>query len=366
MLSFQANDDGLTGFRPGHHLPSSPSIVTALAILFAGFSLFSALTLALTHFRDDSYRELAGARRMGLLLLLALAGLQLAHFAWLDLDQPWIDSPLYRSTLFAVAPAFFLFARPLLHPERPTAPNAGQLPHLLPLVIAPWLPPPVALPAAFVVGAGYLVWLGRSLYALRATRAGFRREMGLLGGVFAIAVGVAGLGLLQAELPGKLFYSLYATAIGFAFLLVQLALGRRPGLHGEIGEAARAAYAVSTLGQVDCPGVELRLQTLMQDERLYTDPELSLAALAKRLELSSHQLSELLNTRLGKGLARYLREWRIGAAREMLLGEPSASVLSVGLSVGFTSQSNFYEAFREIEGMTPGQYRKVNLAKNRD
>ena len=38
----------------------------------------------------------------------------------------------------------------------------------------------------------------------------------------------------------------------------------------------------------------------------------------------------------------------------MLCAEPSASVLSVGLSVGFSSQSNFYEAFREIEGMTPG------------
>ena len=38
----------------------------------------------------------------------------------------------------------------------------------------------------------------------------------------------------------------------------------------------------------------------------------------------------------------------------MLLAEPSASVLSVGLNVGFSAQSNFYEAFREIEGMTPG------------
>jgi AraC-like DNA-binding protein len=34
-------------------------------------------------------------------------------------------------------------------------------------------------------------------------------------------------------------------------------------------------------------------------------------------------------------------------------------VLAVGLNVGFTSKSNFYEAFREIEGMTPGQYRKL-------
>jgi len=58
--------------------------------------------------------------------------------------------------------------------------------------------------------------------------------------------------------------------------------------------------------------------------------------------------------------SRYLRELRVAAAKAMLCDEPSASVLSVGLSVGFTSQSNFYEAFREIEGTTPGQFRKLH------
>jgi AraC-like DNA-binding protein len=101
----------------------------------------------------------------------------------------------------------------------------------------------------------------------------------------------------------------------------------------------------------------------MRDERLYADPDLSLAALAGRLDLSAHQLSELLNARLGKGFSRYLREWRVAAACEMLLAEPSASVLSVGINVGFTAQSNFYEAFREIEGMTPGRYRKLHATR---
>jgi AraC-like DNA-binding protein len=81
--------------------------------------------------------------------------------------------------------------------------------------------------------------------------------------------------------------------------------------------------------------------------------------LAERLGLSTHQLSELLNARLGKSFSRYLREHRVAAAKAMLCDEPTASVLSVGLNVGFTSQSNFYEAFREIEGMTPGQFRKL-------
>lgn len=334
-----------------------------IAILLAGYSLFSALTLALNHFRADAYREQPTAQRMGLLLLAALSGLQVAHFAWLNLDQAWISCLPYRMTLFVVAPAFYLFALPLLHPEQSSDLRAGQALHLLPCLLAATLPSEVALPTAFVVGAGYLGWLARSLYALRTSRAGFRRETLLLGGVFGVALGVAVLGLAQAQLPGKLFYSLYTCAIGLAFLLVQLALGQRPNLSNEVGEAARTAYATSTLGQIDCAATEARLTALMREERLFTAPDLSLATLAERLELSPHQLSELLNARLGKGFSRYLREWRVGAACDMLLAEPSASVLAVGLNVGFSAQSNFYEAFREIEGMTPGQYRKLNLAQ---
>jgi AraC-like DNA-binding protein len=70
-------------------------------------------------------------------------------------------------------------------------------------------------------------------------------------------------------------------------------------------------------------------------------------------------LSKLVNSLLGKGFSRYLREQRVAAAQAMLASEPRASVLSVGLSVGFTSTSNLYEAFREIMGCTPGQLRKL-------
>ncbi len=337
--------------------------VISLALLLIGFSLFNALVLALSHFTGEHYREQGWARGMGLLLLGALAGLQGAHFAWLAHDQAWIEHGLYRVALFSVAPAFYHFAHPLLQPANPPALGNWRVwLHAVPVVAAPWLSPAIALPAAFLLGAGYLVWLARSIYALRATRTGFEREIALLGGVFIIALAVAGLGMLAYQLPEKLFYSLYACAIGLAFLIVQLTLSRRPALSDEISEVARASYAVSTLNQIDCDATLLRLAQWMESERPYLDPELSLSTLAESLQLSAHQLSELLNSRLGKSFSRYLREWRIAEARRLLREEPNASVLSVGLNVGFSSQSGFYDAFREIEGMTPGQYRKLAKA----
>ncbi len=133
-----------------------------------------------------------------------------------------------------------------------------------------------------------------------------------------------------------------------------------PQLSTDVAEAARETYAVSTLTNVDCDAMLAEVEGLMQEQELFRQPDLDLPTLAERIGLSSHQLSELINTRLGKGFSRYVREFRVEAAEDMLLEEPSASVLSVGMSVGFTSQSNFYEAFREITGMTPGQFRKIN------
>jgi AraC-like DNA-binding protein len=337
-------------------------LVTALALLLIGYSLFSALTLALTHFRREAYAEQALSRAMGLLLLAALAMLQGSHFAWIYGDLPWVEQPFYRLSLFAVAPAFYLFSAPLLRPGNQSPWHPALLLHALPLAAAPALAPVTALPLAFVLGAGYLAWLGRSLYALRGERSHFRLEMLLLGVVFGIAIGVSLLGLVHTALPARRFFEIYSIAIGAAFCLVHITLGLRPQLAIEVRESVQAAYANSTLTQVDCEAVLLHLDNLMSTVRRYADPELSLPTLAEELGLSSHQLSELINSRLGKGFSRYLREQRIAAAKAMLLAEPATSVLAVGLNVGFSSQSNFYEAFREIEGMTPGQFRKL---KNR-
>ncbi len=329
----------------------------SLALLLSGFSIFSALLLCLTHFNSQHYRDQLPTQLMGIVLLAALAGLQGLHFAYLRDSLATLSHSLYHLLLFVIAPAFYLFSKPLLTASNRF--NRWQLLHFLPALIALWLPHKLALPLAFVMGAGYLLWLGHSIYALRAQRSRFRIELGILGTVFTIALLVMLLGLFMPLVPERLFYSLYTCAIGFAFILVSIALHYAPQISTEVSEAAQETYATSTRGQVDCAVAIAKLEQLMQENELYRDSALDLAGLAQRVELSPHQLSELINTHLGKHFSRYVREYRVAAAQKMLLAERSASVLSVGLSAGFTSQSNFYEAFREIAGTTPGKFRKL-------
>ena len=85
--------------------------MTGLALIFIGFSLLIAISLGLTQFRPGKF-ESALARGMGLAVLAALFTLQVAHFAWLYYDRPWVAGGFYQLALFAVAPAFYLFSQP--------------------------------------------------------------------------------------------------------------------------------------------------------------------------------------------------------------------------------------------------------------
>ncbi len=109
---------------------------------------------------------------------------------------------------------------------------------------------------------------------------------------------------------------------------------------------------------MDCEPLVVRIKHLLDEQKLYRNEDLSLAHLAEDLSLSSHQVSELINTCFGMGFSRLIRNYRVEEAKRQLIEEPKASVLSIGMAVGFSSQSNFYTAFRDFTGETPGQFRK--------
>jgi AraC-like DNA-binding protein len=344
----------------GFHNPNLREPMHTLSLLLIGFSVFGAFILASTHFRDEPYRGQPIPQSMGILLLLALVGLQLGHFVYLDQHSDFVFGPVYRALLFVVAPTFYLASKPWLEARLDLRPI--QLLHLTPVIVAPFLPFSLALPLAFAIGSAYVLWLAKSVYALRTQRSQFQWAFWVLVTAFVLAIGVLVVGLGAPLMSTTLFFELYASAIGMAFLLAGFALGRTPQFLNDVADAARATYVSSTLAQIDCPMMLKQLAQLMSEERIYEQADLTLPLLAARMDISPHQLSELINVHLGKGFSRYVREYRVEAAKALLLSKPAMSVLAVGMQVGFSSQSNFYEAFRELAGMTPGQFRKMNKA----
>ncbi len=326
-----------------------------VTVLFTGFSIFYVLVFVLTHFIHEYYNDQKIARIFGIVLMLCLAGLQWIHLDFFLNQTTQIITPLYLLVLYLVAPSFYFYARPVLKAQ-----DSFKFIHLLhftPLILVFLVKPQLAFTLAFVIGSGYLLWLLKTIYALRTHKRQFRNELILLTMVFIIAIGVSVIALTM-PFSQQLFYSLYASAIGLALFIVALVVSYRPSLSESVSKVAKETYAVSTLTAIDCEAKLDLLDEMMIEDKLYQQSNLDRQTIANELDLSTHQLSELINTKLGLGFSQYLRQQRINAAKALLLSQSKASVLSIGLEVGFSSQSNFYEAFKELVDTTPAKFRK--------
>ena len=196
------------------------------------------------------------------------------------------------------------------------------------------------------------------IFGLRDKRRQFRFELFFFIVMSVIAVFVLILGFSIPYIDDRIFYFFYSNSIGLAFMLVIAGIVAIPGLLNDLSEAARIKYAASTLSAIDVDTALKKLETLMVEEKIYRNEDLNLSLLAEELGISSHQLSELINSHLGMSFSRYIREQRVAAAKALLLANGKQSVLSISLDTGFKSQSSFYAAFKELTGVSPGDFRK--------
>ncbi len=328
-------------------------------LLIIGFSVGAALLLALAF--ASVYRDMVLPRQSrvaGYVMLLCLSATQIYHARFLVGDDAELIGRGYVLVVFLQSIGFYGLFLGLLRPPDQHWRTWEWLVLLAVLIGGALVPLSAAVPVAMIVGTGAAVHLGLLVYKLRAQRRWFLVEFRVLALFSMMAVLVAACSLLSPAFGWQYFAAIYATLISLGFLLTLYLLLRFPDIAGKAADAVASAYVISTLNRVDCENAVVEIKRLFEKEKIYQDENISLAKLAELTQLSSHQLSELINTQFQMGFSRLVRQYRVDAAKKMLIDEPRASVLSVGLSVGFSSQSNFYVAFKEFTGVVPGQFRK--------
>lgn len=102
----------------------------------------------------------------------------------------------------------------------------------------------------------------------------------------------------------------------------------------------------------------LRLESLMNDDKAYRQCDMSLEKAASILGTNRTYLSQVVNSHAGS-FSTYVNRYRLSEAIA-LLSDPANddSLKNIGLSVGFTSPSNFYSLFRQKVGMAPSVFRQ--------
>ncbi|MDF3415460.1 AraC family transcriptional regulator [Sulfitobacter sp. M57] len=94
-----------------------------------------------------------------------------------------------------------------------------------------------------------------------------------------------------------------------------------------------------------------KLETYMQTNKPYLDPDLTLVRLARKMQVPEKQLSSAINKGKGENVSRYINRQRILFACNAL--KDGKSVTEAMLASGFNTKSNFNREFLRVMGVNP-------------
>ncbi|MCB6178916.1 helix-turn-helix domain-containing protein [Rhodobacter sp. Har01] len=97
-----------------------------------------------------------------------------------------------------------------------------------------------------------------------------------------------------------------------------------------------------------------RLDALVQERRLFLDPDLTLSQLARKMVIPAKQLSGAINRVTGANVSRYINAARIRTAQKMLT--QGKSITEAMFESGFNTKSNFNREFLRVAGKSPSDW----------
>jgi AraC-like DNA-binding protein len=103
-----------------------------------------------------------------------------------------------------------------------------------------------------------------------------------------------------------------------------------------------------------------KLVLYMEENKPYLDENLSLATLAQQLDLTSNQLSQIVNQKTSSNFFNFINSYRVEAVKGRLKNPAFAhySILAIGFDCGFQSKSSFNKIFKQMVGKTPLEFQK--------
>ena len=128
-------------------------------------------------------------------------------------------------------------------------------------------------------------------------------------------------------------------------------------------EAATIDVEYKTAETIISPEIEEwknKILDLIQAEKLYENPELTLAEISKKLNTNATIVSKAINQGFQMNFNNYINNYRIEAVKEMFLKNEhkKQTLLSIAFDCGFNSKATFNRAFKKNTGFSPKDFLK--------
>ncbi len=117
-------------------------------------------------------------------------------------------------------------------------------------------------------------------------------------------------------------------------------------------------YSSSSLKGMEEMKLYFRMKDLVEQEKLYLDPGLSLKDVADKLHTNTKYLSQVVNHHAGQNFQQFINAYRVEDAKRKILDEANdnLTLFGIALQCGFKNKSTFYKVFKESVGMTPKKF----------
>lgn len=115
---------------------------------------------------------------------------------------------------------------------------------------------------------------------------------------------------------------------------------------------------------------EVMLKTILEHlktNKPFTDPNYNLNSLSQELNIEKCELNNCFNNYLKKRFSLIRTEFRVDYAKECLINgdlEP-LSMEGIWTKAGFSSKTSFFVSFKEVTGVSPLEFSKMNLKKDK-
>ncbi len=149
---------------------------------------------------------------------------------------------------------------------------------------------------------------------------------------------------------GAVYFSLIIYFVVFALLYRKKT--------NDLSSFSTQKYADKKLDQAEAQRITDKLKKVMTEKELFKNPNLKINDLAREINISGHQLSQLLNDNMEKGFTLFVNEYRINEACKLLSEKTNLTIDAIGDEVGFNSKSTFFASFKKIKGLTPSAYQQ--------
>ncbi|MDX1941192.1 MAG: PAS domain-containing protein [Saprospiraceae bacterium] len=121
-------------------------------------------------------------------------------------------------------------------------------------------------------------------------------------------------------------------------------------------------YSSSSLKGVEELKLYFRLKSLIESEKIYLNPNLTLKSVADQLSTNTKYLSQVVNHHAGTHFQNFINAYRVEDVKQKInqAAFRNLTLFGIALQCGFKNKSTFYKVFKEICGITPRDFLKSN------